>query len=199
MSRQYCETCHYPISVCFCDQITKIRSPIHFDILQHPSESKVFKNTARLLALCYENTSIWKGEKPEEFGELRKHIEDNVTVHNYLLYPSKHATSIARLTPQDINATSKVRILIIDGTWKKSFKIIQLNPWLNDLPHIKITDIRSNYTIRKSNKDSHALSTLEAAKACLNNLAPEIDTRSLQNCFNKLQSLYLQRAGKNYN
>ena len=199
MAREYCQTCHYPTSVCFCDLITEIRSPVQFDILQHPSEAKEFKNTAKLLALCHQNTTIWQGECSEDFTELREKLADCDSRRTYLLYPSDHAVDLGELAVNTDYNEHNIRFLLIDGTWKKAFKIMQLNHWLADFPHAKITGKSSEYKIRKYAGNREALSTLEAAQVCFNNFSPHINTDTLQNCFNKLRSIYLQRAGKNYN
>ena len=55
-----------------------------------------------------------------------------------------------------------MRVVVVDGTWRKSKRILHQNPILKELPSIHLgEDKTSRYTIRKQ-PFSGALSTLEA-------------------------------------
>jgi DTW domain-containing protein len=55
----------------------------------------------------------------------------------------------------------------LDGTWRKSRKMLYLNPLLQQLPRLALRDLPpSSYRIRKAHKPDQ-LSTLEATCAAL--------------------------------
>jgi hypothetical protein len=80
----------------------------------------------------------------------------------------------------------KLNIILLDGTWRKAYKILQLNPWLLNLPSLHLTfEGKSQYTIRKSSRPD-SLSTLEAAAYSLQALEPELDIAPIFKVFNAM-------------
>lgn len=58
---------------------------------------------------------------------------------------------------------ARLRLVVLDATWRKSRKMLYLNPLLQTLPRFSLTDVpASRYLIRKAHLP-HQLSTLEAA------------------------------------
>lgn len=131
-------------------------------ILQHPSEVGVAKNTARLIKLAIKTTNIWVGETARDFLEAQNSLTQS-PLPVRVLYPTEHTTMLSESCPQD---QGPYHFVLIDGTWKKAYKLWQLNAWLHTLPTISIQDVRSRYDIRKAPAE-HCLSTLEAAAFCL--------------------------------
>lgn len=98
--------------------------------------------------------------------------------HAVLLYPPaapgalQDATLPLRappaLPPHWLDNPASLRIVVIDGTWRKSRKMLYLNPLLQQLPRLPLTDLpASRYgTLRKAHA-AHQLSTLEATCAAL--------------------------------
>lgn len=79
----------------------------------------------------------------------------------YLLFPSVDAQDIKQLN------TPIERLWVIDGTWQEAQKMLRQSPWMQDLPHIKITlaaDSKSEFILRRNQQ---GLSTLEAIAAAL--------------------------------
>ena len=200
MTRSYCKQCQYPSKTCICESISPVNSHIQFHILQHPTEAKVAKNTARLLQLCHADTTIWHGEKPEDFDALQQELA-NTPKHKILLYPTETAIPLNEyrlpLDGSTFTTPNNITVLLIDGTWKKAYKIKQLNPWLNAYTCVHISHTESEYIIRKAKRPDF-LSTIEAAEKCINQLDPHANTRPLQRALKALQANYLDRAGKNY-
>ncbi len=125
--------------------------------MQHPSEVKVAKNTAKLLALQLDRFTLYVGENTADFEELINFCRLN---HVAVLYPSSHAKTLT--TEYNFDQTLDA-IILLDGTWKKATKLYNLNPWLSQLPSFQFDSVNaSEYTIRKS-KHEYSLSTLEAA------------------------------------
>lgn len=126
-------------------------------ILQHPSEEKIAKNTAKLLNLSLTDCKIIKGENNKDFAMLNSlPVESTV-----LLYPNEHATNLDDTNPKP--ALSKItHLIVIDGTWKKAYKILQLTPLLTKFKTVSFKQLPQNrYAIRKAPR-ADSLSTLEA-------------------------------------
>ncbi|MCL1047144.1 DTW domain-containing protein [Shewanella electrodiphila] len=169
MTRLYCQNCGYPKSACICDSVTKMTAKTTVIVLQHPSEAEHAKNTVKLLCLTLPATKVVVGETADDFAELQVYLKE-AGKPVYLVYPSETSQSAA-----DSGAPEECIILLIDGTWRKAFKMLQLNPWLLELPalHIEFEGV-SQYRIRKA-KRSDSLSTLEATAYMLQAINPLMD------------------------
>lgn len=167
--RPCCPTCLRAITGCICHLTSKVDTDIEVLILQHPLEVTETKGTARLLHMCLPNSKLLTGEV---FGdELLKNILS--TKNAMLLYPitsEDHSLGISpppELNPIWLKDLSNICLIIIDGTWRKSRKILIKNPCLQTLPRLVLKDLPAGqYTIRKARKP-YQLSTLEAACAAL--------------------------------
>lgn len=191
MSRTYCSQCHYPASTCICSAISTIECPIRIDILQHPSEQKAAKNTARLLKLCIPSCQIWVGESSEDFIELQMSISHSVE-DCFVLYPNDASQEATQSTLRRA-AAHNPRLIVIDGTWKKAFKIWKLNPWLHELKSLHLNNVEGNYQIRKAPKP-HQLSTLESVAHCLTLYSRDINVRPLLHSFEALKKQFQTRT-----
>lgn len=167
VSRPVCARCLRPQAVCFCAAITPLDSAVEVLILQHPLEVNNAKNTARLLHLSLENSRLEVGETfaPDALQALL------AGKSNLLLYPDLSETAVltAPSSPADL------RLVVLDATWRKSRKMLHLNPQLAALPRLALRDTPpSRYLIRKAHLPDQ-LSTLEAtcyALAQLENNVP---------------------------
>lgn len=171
--RAECTRCLRPQRTCVCGFAACIESQLELLILQHPHEVREAKGTARLLHLSVPGSSLLVGEAfdPEElhvalFGGGRTPV---------LLYPPTGDDTCVRYTP-GTQAPDSVRLVILDGTWRKSRKMLFCNPVLQALPRLALEDVPpSAYRIRKSHAP-HQLSTLEAAACAMSALDPAADT-----------------------
>lgn len=177
--RELCNVCLRPLKTCICKHIRSAQNLVSLIILQHPQEIHEVKNSARLLSLCLKNSQIQTGEifSPDFFREHQEH-----TAYDLLLYPDTpeekslgivHAPAIdfTRL-PNDYNLTnaSRVRLWVLDATWRKSRKMLYLNPALQAMPRLSLQDCPpSLYRIRKAHSENQ-LSTLEASCYALQQL-----------------------------
>ncbi len=189
IQRTCCTHCLYPIKTCICSAISPLSNNSMIDIIQHPSEQKAAKNTARLVALCAANTQLWLGESATDFIHLKNQLktqERSVCI----VYPNHTAQPIGTLLTQNtLNNPKGWRFIFLDGTWKKAYKLWQLNPWLHAYPSIHLTAVSSQYHIRKAPHD-HCLSTLEAVAHCLHH-CEHIDVQPLYNCLHKMQASFM--------
>ncbi|WNO11005.1 tRNA-uridine aminocarboxypropyltransferase [Teredinibacter sp. KSP-S5-2] len=148
--RLTCSHCHRPVVTCICRLVKKITNQTQLIIWQHPSEYGHPKGSAQLLHLCLQNSAIFVGEKfsPLELGIVPEQCA--------LLYPNENNAVEQQETKLQIR-----QLLLIDGTWRKSRKIIYTNPWLTQLARITIPAEENDYRIRKS-ESSQQLSSFEA-------------------------------------
>ena len=92
-------------------------------------------------------------------------------------------------------ANAVVRLVVIDGSWRKSRKMLYLNPVLQQLPRLPLQNLPAgHYTIRKAHKPGQ-LSTLEASCAALQQLEPENTALpQLLHSMDALQAHYAQQC-----
>lgn len=165
--RAMCATCLRPQPTCICRWIRPAASPLGLLILQHPLEVANAKGSARLLHLCLPGSELVTGElfEPERLHALL--WEGGRTP--LLLYPDTgHEQSLGlpappALDPALLQAPSRLRLIVLDGTWRKSRKMLYLNRPLQELPRLALTQMpASHYRIRRAHAPDQ-LSTLEAA------------------------------------
>ncbi|WP_025821835.1 tRNA-uridine aminocarboxypropyltransferase [Shewanella marina] len=185
MARDYCDNCNYPQNACVCYAIQPFQHRTEVIVLQHPSEVKHQKNSVRLLKLVMPELAIWVGESATDFAEQLTSIQDSKPT--FVVYPTDDSCDI-----NSVQTSQDCRIIVIDGTWRKAYKMWQLNPWLQQYPvvHLAAESI-SQYTIRKA-KRSDSLSTLEAVGLSIQALEKEINLTPLNNI---LAALVEQRIG----
>lgn len=166
--RARCPQCNRALVACFCHTISQIDNELPVIILQHTGEVKHAKGTAKIVELSLNNIDVFVGEDYTDNEELLTKLAAKKSL---LLYPQDDAILPQQLAQQvsenDTLKLSDYQLVVIDGSWKKAFKILQLNPFLSDLPAIGIDAVNeSDYRIRKSSR-SDSLSTLEAIHAVL--------------------------------
>lgn len=187
MPRAVCSRCLRPQSACFCEWITPVLPGfVEVLILQHPLEALQAKGSARLLHLSLANSRMVVGEVFDESvltADAATSGWPGPTL-NLLLYPALPSdVSSQALCKAQIDAVRSnhgvqkpdVRLVVIDGTWRKSRKMLYLSAWLRRLPRLALQDMpASSYRIRKAHKPDQ-LSTLEATCAALAQLDGDVD------------------------
>ncbi|NQZ81895.1 MAG: DTW domain-containing protein [Colwellia sp.] len=163
MARDYCGECQRPLLACICTLITEIDNDIHVIVLQHPLEVKQTKGTVTILAKSLNKCSVFIGEDFTHNTELHQLLSDYQQT-TFLLYPSEQAKVIDKQVAGNVQVKC---LVLLDGTWKKAYRMFMLNTYLHDLPHLTLPlGIVGDYQIRKTNKNS-ALSSLEACTHAL--------------------------------
>jgi len=173
--RPRCPACLRAISSCICRWVAPVQHTVEVLILQHPLEVHNAKGSARLLHLSLPNSRLLSGESfaPDELDTLL------AGKHNVLLYPDTpgdRSLGIApppALDPAMLTDLSQLRLVVLDATWRKSRKMLYLNPQLQRLPRLPLRDMPdSHYLIRKAHAPDQ-LSTLEATCYALMQLEHE--------------------------
>ncbi|SFU87618.1 DTW domain-containing protein YfiP [Pseudoduganella namucuonensis] len=177
LKRAMCAVCLRPRTTCICRWTAPVASAAGVLILQHPMEVANAKNSARLLHLCLPGSRLEVGEAfdAERLDALLAGPRRAV-----LLYPETpgDATPGAAPPPFDPAWTADpagLLLVALDATWRKSRKMLHLNPALRRLPRLPLRDVpASHYLIRKAHAPDQ-LSTLEATAYALAQLEGDGD------------------------
>jgi len=171
--RATCAACLRPQSACICRWATPVAQPVEVLILQHPLESNNPKGSARLLHLSLPGSRLLAGEVFDVPALLAALDAAAGPRHTLLLYPETAqdaACGLAAppaLAPALLREPARLRLVVLDGTWRKSRKMLHLNPPLQHLPRLALRDVpASRYRVRKA-PGPDQLSTLEATCAAL--------------------------------
>jgi DTW domain-containing protein len=180
-----CAICLRAQTSCICQWTTPTAHSIEVLILQHAMEVHNAKGSARLLHLSLPHSRIQTGEVFEEaalqawltapwlsgtsqYGKGKRQPK-----HVVLLYPESPAGNAPGLVtppaldPIVLRDPSQLRLIVLDGTWRKSRKMLYLNPLLQQLPRLTLHSMpASRYRIRTAHRPD-LLSTLEATCAAL--------------------------------
>lgn len=185
MTRPMCTICLRAQSTCICHWTTPTAHTVEVLILQHPMEVHNAKGSARLLHLSLPHSRMQTGEvfetaalqawltapwpphpsQPMDTQRLPKRA--------VLLYPESPAGDAPGLAktpargPAALHDLSQLRLIVLDGTWRKSRKMLYLNPLLQQLPRLALRGMpEPRYHIRAAHKPDQ-LPTLEATCAAL--------------------------------
>lgn len=194
MPRETCSTCLRPPNVCYCSALVSLANTIKVVIIQHPREEKHPFNTGRMANLCLNNSEMLISETLPN-----QQLERLLDTPSALLYPSlswlPQTPQLAEgnNTPSHQNQLEKIeQLIVIDATWKKSKKILHLNPKLQQLPRVNLSgDLKSNYTIRKTTV-ADGLSTIESIALAMAQLEDKNEYSKLLQPFEKMISLQQQ-------
>ncbi|WP_130537962.1 tRNA-uridine aminocarboxypropyltransferase [Thiomicrorhabdus indica] len=242
--RTECPKCMRAQKACICDCIVSILPAVEIGILQHPSEQKQSKGTARLAALSVKNAKLWVGELvtnavlsvshgqvvetpvmskdslaqwisqkttlllyPETDEVLDTTVLDSNLSDSGIMQNSFQGMPVNKQLPagkvckvSEINQLNgDFQVLVLDGTWRKTHKMLMLNPILQVLPRIAIFPTKaSSYHIRKQ-KNNQSLATIEAIAELIQMLEPEAsNAERLHTAFDKMQQFLLSLRAKSH-
>lgn len=157
--RSLCSDCELPLAACLCAWVRPVANEVALIVLQHPQEVHQAKGTVRLLQRCLGRCQVLVGEQFDE-ATLAPLLGPGAA----LLYPmDDRAQGGASAGPVQ-------RLLLLDATWRKSRKMLHLNPLLRTLPRLALTALPpSGYPIRRAQRPEQR-SSLEAAALALQQL-----------------------------
>lgn len=173
--RARCPRCERPQSTCLCGWVTPVANQAQVLVLQHPGEVRQAKGSAKLLQMSLARCAVQVGETFDQ-AVLHGWLHEPPAA-TLLLYPGNSDLPQPALAPSvnGLSNASRTRLVILDGTWRKSLKMLHLNPGLQALPRLALhTAAASRYLVRKAPRPGQ-LSTLEACCQALAQLeqAPE--------------------------
>ena len=204
--RLACATCWRPQRTCICQWVTPTPHAVEVVVLQHPLEVAQAKGSARLLHLSLPHSRLVTGEVFDEAvlqALLRAPLDAAAGTpapqHTLLLYPDTpqdQARGLPAPPPLDAGALrepASLRLIVLDGTWRKSHTMLYQNPLLQQLPRLALRDLPpSHYLIRKAHRPDQ-LSTLEAT--CLALMQLEGNTAAFQPLLAAFDGFVAQQLG----
>ena len=179
--RAVCPTCQRPEKVCLCQWIQPVANRVEVGILQHPNEVAQIKGTAKIAELSLQNCRVWVGEDFTDEATLHSWLASGEV---FLLYPEiealKQVSGVSSDFLGDLSyqveavragySIEKIKLLILDGTWRKTHKMMMQNSFLHGLKRLQLNpQTPSAYKIRKQ-RDAGSLSTVEAIYLALSQL-----------------------------
>ncbi len=185
--RPWCTKCDRPQRTCLCSAMVSLTSRYQVVILQDPIESRHALSTSPLLAKSLQSAQLHIGERFDPASVIGTNWRHQTT----LVYPGENSVSAAQIRQQP----QRDVLIFLDGTWRKTARLLQLNAWLNNLPRVAIDAQRSHYRIRRSPKPE-GLATIEAAVQCLNTLEPDKDFSPILGAFHKMIDYQIAAMGK---
>lgn len=220
--RPRCPHCHRALRTCVCALAQAVAHQVEVLILMHPMEVHEAKGTGHLLHLCLPHSRVMVGEEFDA-AELEAALHgrwasradadadadaDSAPRHSLLLYPDTAeqdaALGLAAASPLPLpwpQPPERLRLVVIDGTWRKSRKMLYLNPALQALPRLPLQNVEdSGYAIRKAHLPGQ-LSSFEAAAQALAQLhnwsADGAANATLHEVFKQFVSQQLQLRQRN--
>lgn len=154
--REICERCRRPLGGCYCAHITPVETRTRLVLLQHPRERYVAIGTAHMASLCLTNSELHVGIDWSRSEPLAGALSDPERPP-ILLYPGEGSIDITKSPPP-----GPVTLVVVDGTWSQTKKVVRTNPVLAALPRYAFVPPRpSEYRIRKEPDDA-SVATIEA-------------------------------------
>lgn len=180
--RSLCPRCQRPATACLCAAVRPVEHQAQVLILMHPLEQHQAKGTGQLLHLCLPGSRLVVGEALADDALARllhdpwNDADRQAPRHALLLYPPTAPDAPCRtpppLPPDWLAEPQRLRLVVLDATWRKSRKMLWANAALQALPRLALGGAQaSSYAIRKAHAP-HQLSTLEATQRALEQLEP---------------------------
>ncbi len=154
--RETCLRCRRPANYCWCAHLSPVATRTRVVLLQHPRERDVPIGTARMAHLGLPNSELHVGVDWSASPALERALA-NPLLPPALLYPGDGARDLALHPPP-----GPVTLVVVDGTWSQTRKLVRANARLAALPRYAFTPAApSTYRIRRE-PAAHCLSTLES-------------------------------------
>lgn len=145
MPRAVCPRCERPAATCLCASLpAPVAVRTEMVVLQHPAEAGHAKNTCAFLTL---------GLSPAARLLCGEVFDPALAVPGAaLLYPGAGT---------DPCLADVRRLILLDGSWRQSRRLLAANPWLACLPRLSLPPQPGRYALRRAHRPGQ-LSTLEA-------------------------------------
>ena len=152
-------------------------------MLQHPQEQRQAKNSVAMLRLSLAHCEVVVGERfaPEALAALLERPGWDTR----LLYPDVPAAPAP--SGQPTAAGARVRLVVIDATWRKSLRILLEHPALAALPRLSLdAPAPTRYRAIRPARRADQVSTLEATVQALAMLeGPSFEAAPLLDAFGR--------------
>jgi DTW domain-containing protein YfiP len=178
-----------------CALVTRVDNDVDVLLLQHPDEAREAKGSARLLRLCLARCRVVVGEvfEPSALLEL---LGGDVS-GSALLYPADTVSGLPTGSPAPRPVRPR-RLVVLDGTWRKSVRMLRANALLQSLPRWPIEPAApARYRALRKAPRASQLSTLEATCAALADIeSAPVRYAPLLEAFERFVQAGVARAGR---
>ncbi len=158
-----CPRCERAACLCALLPAAPLAHQVELLILQDPQERLQAKGTAPLLRLGLQHCKVLTDE---QFDPAALHNSER---HTLLLYPPSPGEPAP--PPTALPPPERLRLIVLDGTWRKSRKLLYQNPWMAALPRLSLdTAEPARYGALRRAQRPGQLSTLEASLRALEQL-----------------------------
>jgi len=163
--RARCDRCRKPASLCLCNRTVRVQNRTHILVVQHRRERSHPVGTARIVRLGLSATDLVETTRCLPRPALRPGAA--------LLFPGPESRELTSLSAEE----RPDQLVVLDGTWHQARRLFLDNPWIQELPRVRLAPAApSRYRIRRQPAE-HCVSTLESIVAALRIL--EGDTAGL--------------------
>jgi DTW domain-containing protein len=133
---------------CLCSLVRPLTTQTRFVVFRHAHEKGKQSNTARIAALALSNLEI------REYGSKDGPplMTDLSPSNTWLLFPESEAGSLPASAPQTL--------VVLDGSWGQTRRMIQRVPLLRQLPRISLVPAPQRKSLRRA--PPGGMSTIEA-------------------------------------
>lgn len=195
-----CGGCGLTPEMCICSELPQTPASVTTSFVVHFREWNKPTNTAKLASLLLgQSARVLLRGSPDVSQAQRAETElESLERRSALvLYPSDEAILLDELLERDGHSQWRHAHLIVpDGTWSQSRRLVRRTPALAQLPHVKLGERRSTYHLRRKAEPGF-LCTLEAVGHALTLLDPHFDFSSYLAAFERWQQrALLRRWGK---
>jgi len=179
--RPRCLVCRNCDVICYCGQITPVRTRIQFVILIHRTEIKRSVATGRMTHLSLPDSVLFEGTDFSNHRKLNAIVQDPSN-HPMLLYPGARAVNLTGLSPTDrrglLPEGKRPVVILIDATWSHAKRIRRMSTNLHRLPQIAFSPtVPSAFRVR-TQPNELCYSTIEATHHLIGLLDGEAENLS---------------------
>lgn len=179
-----CPQCLARHVLCVCAELPRVETRTRFIFLQHQREYLKTTNTARVAHLSLPNSELCL------YGEQRRALDVPALTQagTWLLYPGKEASPHPAEPPH--------RVLVLDGSWSQSRRMLQRIPELNGLPRLSLLPRERPVQRMRKPLLPEGMSTLEAVAEVVSLLEGEEKGSVLREFHDRMAERVLRVSGK---
>lgn len=173
--RPTCLRCLRAQPLCWCGRVRPFETEARFCILMHPKERRVAIGTGRMTHRALVGSTLLVGLRFDDDPRLARLLDD-ARLHPVVLFPSRDALDLAAASPAAARAffpaDKRPLVIVLDGTWATTRKLLHLSPRLAALPRICFTPAApARYHRIRREPRAECRSTIEAAHQVIEGLA----------------------------
>lgn len=151
-----CDACLMPPGSCLCAIIPHLPLRLQIDVIRHVREEDKLSNSVRVAALALPGLRIHRyGVQGPRF-EADALLGEGVA----LLYPPEEGSVVA--DPATVR-----RLVVPDGTWAQSRRMVRRVPGLLELPRLHLPDLPAPRSRLRRPTTPEGMATLEAIAAAV--------------------------------